>query len=447
MAEFVTKKENQRRLMVVIICAIFDTLAVAGLIFAIKGASDIEQGDRAKHVDTLQQLREELAEIRKERVLLERLYVDFSKHVGWNTEPTGTTDNVVATGLNGQQMRDFLKGRYDELTTKYRVSGLRLVDQNGEGTPLTIVELFNKLKELEDSFKGECATLEQRIKAEQGREQTEITATLTADQGLANQIKSADGNSGLVMDYQRLLKDYYQLQKAHDAELYGDGTAENRGLEGEAFKAQQALTELRKKNLRAKGELEAKRTEFRLRRDTIIHNKKEAEERKEPDGTILAVDLATNQAYIDLVHADRIFKGTRFRVYSLEKGGVKVDKGEVEVTVVREQNSSVVAITKMYGKDDPIRTGDKVYNEYYEKGKQRYIVIAGRLTGRLSNDEAGAVVKEFGDIYQEKVDERTSYVVLGEGYENSDAFKMAQEWGVKYLREKSLYDYLGVPHD
>ena len=449
MAEFVTKAENQRRLIVLIMCIIADTAALGGIIFSWKGASDIEQGDPNKYQDTLKIRRADLEAVRKERREIETAYVRFSQLVGWRMLAEGTTDRFVSGGLSGGQLTSFLNKWATILTTEHKVPAdqVKPPDQTGTGTDLVLVKLFDKLKELEEQYRAECTKLEGQIAAERTREVNAITGAADAEKRAMDQIKSPDGNSGLVMDYQRLLKDYYNLQKQHDAELFGDGSPESRGLEGKAYEAQKGLTELRKKNSRAKTELDAKKVEYRTRRDLIIHNKKEAEERKEPDGSILAIDTPSNVAYIDLLHVDRIFRGTRFKVYSLEKGGVKVDKGEVEVTVVRERTSSVVAVTKVYNASEPIKAGDKIYNEYYEKGKTRYIVIAGRLTGKLSNEEAAAVVKEFGDVFQEKVDQRTSYVVLGDGYETSDAFKMAQEWGVKYLRERSLYDYLGVPHD
>src|SRR5206468_4207132 len=136
------------------------------------------------------------------------------------------------------------------------------------------------------------------------------------------------------------------LERSHSTELAGDGTPENPGLEGEAFAAQQKLTDLKRDHLRERRELEARKAEYEARKNWIIHRREEAKERKDPDGEILSVLEAQNTAYIDLAHRDRIFKGSRFKVYSLEKGGGKVDKGEIEVIEVREELSSKVAITK-----------------------------------------------------------------------------------------------------
>ncbi len=42
------------------------------------------------------------------------------------------------------------------------------------------------------------------------------------------------------------------------------------------------------------------------------------------------------------------------------------------------------------------------------------------------------------------MDENTNYVVVSEGYEDHPNYKAALEYGIKVLREKILYDYLGV---
>ncbi len=123
---------------------------------------------------------------------------------------------------------------------------------------------------------------------------------------------------------------------------------------------------------------------------------------------------------------------------------MKVDKGTVEVIEVGTQGYSRVAMYPL-GADDPIKRGDRIYDEYYERGKARSIAIAGRLTGKLSNEEAIKEIKRFGDAYQERVGEKTNYVIVGEGYEDDPNYKLALEWGVKILREKPFYEYLGIP--
>lgn len=446
MAEFVTKKENTRRLMVVIFCIIADTLALTLIIFAWKGATDYMEGDQKKIHDPIKDLRRDIQNLRAERFQDEQNFAGWSQPIGWNLVSQGSYDRFGGIGVSREALGDFLRRWHGVLTETHKVSGLRPFDQEGTDSPLTLVALFDKLQELETQYANSCGQLETQIKTEREREVRVGTEIAAAEKALADEIRSPDGNSGLVMDFIRLLRDQYNLEKQHAQELYGDGVTD-RGLEGQAIEAQRQLTELKKANLVLRSEYEAKRSELNLRRSWILHRQAEAKVRKEPDGEVLSLDVKQNVAYIDLLHRDRIFRGTRFRVYSLEKGGVKVDKGEIEVINVREAVSSVAAITRTYSADDPIKPGDKIYNEYYERDKTRHIAIAGRLKGRLDNHDASRLIQEFGDVFQEKVDEKTNYLILGEGYPDSPNYKLALEWGVKFLRERSLYDYLGVPQD
>ena len=148
-------------------------------------------------------------------------------------------------------------------------------------------------------------------------------------------------------------------------------------------------------------------------------------------------------AWIDVTHKDRLFRGTRFKCYSLRKGGEKETIAEVEVIEVGRLRSKV-AILRHYTEED-LKVDDRIYNEYYERDTPKYIAFAGRFTGKLSTIEAARAAREFGDLYQKKVDEKTNYLIIGEGYEEDPNFKAALKWGVKILLEKYFYDYLGIP--
>jgi len=114
---------------------------------------------------------------------------------------------------------------------------------------------------------------------------------------------------------------------------------------------------------------------------------------------------------------------------------------------VREDLSSICAILTTSDPHWPLKVGDKIYNELYEGGRTRYVAFAGRFTGKLSNEEGAAALRKFGDVYQEKVDDKTNYVVVADGYEEHPNYKAALEYGIKILRESILLDYLGIRRD
>ncbi|MBI2931857.1 MAG: hypothetical protein HYY16_09415 [Planctomycetes bacterium] len=432
MAEFVTKKEEQRRLATLIVCIILCTLSLVLGIYSIKGAADIQ--DKEKKVDTIKKLTVDIEERRKDVQILQDNYVDFSRPVGWRTDARASYDRFVTGGLKGEPLKGYLDLWVSELQRPgYNISEFKpWSGPEGAGDPLTLIKLYQKLSSLESDLRSKNQDLEKAIK------KAEADAKATREEIEATEQKNLEEiDRSLKEEYKRLLLELSTRERQHFEELAG--------LKTETFALGQTLKDLRDHNRLERARLEQRQQDLLTRINWIIHHREEAKERKEPDGVVLAVDPEDNTAFIDLVHRDRIFKGTKFKVYSLEKGGTKVDKGEVEVIEVRPELSSRVAITSTTDPKDPIKPGDRIYNEFYEKGKVRYIAIAGRLSGKLSNEEAARLIREFGDVFQDKVDERTHYVVVGEGYENHPNYLLALEWGVKIMVERHLFDYLGVP--
>ncbi len=442
MSEFVTKKENQRRLISLIICIVVCTFSLAGGIYAMVNTNNIED-NKEKPDGTIRKLAQEIKEERETFRRHEDIYIAFSKAIGWRLASRGSSDRFPTTGVSGSEMKAYLDHWVTELARPgYDIKDFKPWLQEGQGSPLVLTTLFDKLKEKEDFYRNENLRLDNKFKEVEAQAKTameDINNTETRN--------LADIDGTLKKDYMQLLTSFGTKERQHADELSA--------LEVETFTKQRELTELRNKNVKESTKYEDRRADLNTRIDWIQYKREEAKERKEPDGTVLGVDASDNVAYIDLLHADRIWPGSRFRVYSLEKGGVKLDKGEVEVIQVRDAVSSRVAILKTVDPREPIKRGDKIYNEFYERGKKRYIALSGRLTGKLSNEEAAKKIREFGDTFQERVDEKTNYVVVGEGFAGPDGtigtdddeanFKLAQDLGVKVLLERYLYDYLGIP--
>ncbi len=448
MAEFVTKKEHGRRLATLIVCIVICTLSLALGIYALTTANSIEQKENTP--GTIKDLKGQISKQVALTTTIEGNFRDFSQGIGWNHKGNVSYDRHPTTGVSGNELKSYL----DHWVTELAKPGFDVKDfkpwlQEGAGNPLLLTDLYNRLAALETDYRGRNQTLDGAIKAAEAASKAALD-----DMNAVEQKNLDDIDKQLKEDYKRLLKDLGTKERQHGEELVA--------LEVDTFNKQRDLTELKNRNLQSETRLVARKNDLQTRINWITYRREEAKERKEPDGVILAVDEKDNIAFIDLLHADRIFNGTRFKVYSLEKGGVKLDKGEIEVIQVRTALSSKVAIIRTNDAKEPVRPGDRIYNEFYEKGKTRYIAIAGRLTGKLSNEEASRKIREFGDVFQEKVDERTNYVIVGEGYAGPDGvlgvsdtdaagqddhgnMKLAREWGVKILLERHLYDYLGVP--
>ena len=447
MAEFVTRKEAQRRLWTVVVCAVLSVIALAVGLLNYKGVTDEEKAEQA---GTVAALRREIDTVQKSNQALRDAYREFSKSIGWARTASDTTsraENVnFGAGMSGitpTAIKLYLDSWVTDQFPRLDIKGYKTwLGAGGDGKELTLTELFDILRKKEDELKAKIKAFEADKERDAKAAGEYVADTWKADAALLEEIDRR--GTGLKDNFISRLTDLRNIEKKNRLDIEGDGTPANKGLAGEVAALQIELTDLKNRQVNLKVQLAQQRKELETRINWIIYRAEEARERKEPDGEILAVNLDQGIGFIDLVHQDRIFRGGRFKVYSLEKGGEKRDKGEVEILEVARENASKVAVYST-NPDDPIKSGDRIYNETFERGKARNIAIAGRLTGKLSNEDAIRKIKEFGDVYQARLDEKTNYLIVGEGYEDDPNYKLSLEYGVKIMIEKIFHEYLGVP--
>jgi hypothetical protein len=459
MAEFVTRKEAQRRLWTVIVCAVISVIALAVGLLNYKGVSDEEKGEQA---GTVAKLRQEVRAQIEANQRARDSYRDFSRHIGWarvgydtasraQDVGFGTLDGTHGlSGITPTVIKEYLNSWVTDQFPKLEIKGYKRWPLPGEpanndaGNFLTLTDLFEILTKKAAELDAKIRALDAERDAANKAGAEYIAETLKQDAALLQEIDLR--GTGLKDNFISRLTDLRNIEKKNRLDIEGDNTPGNRGLAGEVNALQVELTDMRNRQVNLRVQLAQQRKELETRINWIIYRAEEARERKEPDGEILAVNLDQGIGFIDLVHQDRIFRGGRFKVYSLEKGGEKRDKGEVEILEVSKESASKVAVYSTNA-DDPIKSGDRIYNETFERGKPRNIAIAGRLTGKLSNEDAIRKIKERGDVYQDRLNEKTNYLIVGEGYEEDANFKLSQEYGVKIMIEKIFHEYLGVPTD
>ncbi len=198
----------------------------------------------------------------------------------------------------------------------------------------------------------------------------------------------------------------------------------------------------------AKGEEEMKvlRKDLGNVKDRIDQFQKRSELARastEADGRITHSVPTQNYAWIDLGSKHTLLAGTRFEVFGLDKGGKKVPKGEIEVLKVWEDNSQV-AIIKTLDSERPIEGGDYITNEVFDRSKTKVFAFAGRFTGKYSNEEAKKKIEEIGGAVVELATLDTAYVVVGKDFESDINYAKAQDWGIIIIREKDLYELMGI---
>ena len=452
MAEFVTKAENKRRLAIIIVCAVVNVAALTFGGIGMKKGGDIEHGaENSGNIIKLKQAVEAQKEINK--ALMDN-YLAYAKDIGWRYEAVGTRDRFATSPLQSDVLKNYLSdlvkypaAQKDKMgKSVFEIFGIakyKRWDEQGAGENLVLTRVFDELLAKENEYKTKIDDLKASIDKERAAEVTIQKATDTTN---SEKMKQIDGGAaaaapagGLIGEVIRLNQDLNKTQKSNTEDLAK--------TEEETIAKQNEATTVKNDIVRKKGASQAVKDDFKRRIYVIQHHREEAKERRDPDGEILSINENRQLAYINLLRKDRLFRGTKFQVYSLEKGGQKLDKGTIEVVEVRENLSSVCAVLNTVDLHWPLKVGDKIYNELYEGGRTRYVAFAGRFTGKLSNEEAAAGLRKFGDVYQDKVTDQTNYVVVADGYEEHPNYKAALEYGIKILRENILMDYLGIRRD
>lgn len=452
MAEFVTKAENKRRLAIIIICAIVNVAALTLGGIGMKKGGDIEHG--AENPGNIVKLKKAIEEQKDANKLLIDNYLTYAKDIGWRNEAIGTTDRFATSPLQSDVMKKFLSdivkypaNRPDmgkSIFEHFEIKKYKRWDEQGAGENLVLTRVFEELLTKENEYKTKIEDLKASIEREKA---AEVASQKSTDAANAAVMKDIDGGAapnaaaaGLIGEVIKLNQDLNKTQKSNSDDLAT--------VEVDTIAKQNESTTVKNENIRKRAASAAIKEDFKRRIYVIQHHREEAKERRDPDGEILSINENRQLAYINLLRKDRLFKGTKFAVYSLEKGGQKLDKGVLEVIEVRDNLSSVCAVVSTVDPVNwPIKAGDKIYNELYEGGRTRYVAFAGRFVGKLSNEEASAGLRKFGDVYQDKVDEKTNYVVVADGYEEHPNYKAALEYGIKILRENILMDYLGIKRD
>ncbi|MDC3379408.1 hypothetical protein OAX78_03905 [Planctomycetota bacterium] len=203
-----------------------------------------------------------------------------------------------------------------------------------------------------------------------------------------------------------------------------------------------------------KGQLEARIADL---------NKKEERtfaENTLPDGEVVYADSDLGYAWIDLGRNHGLRRNERFEVYQFIKGGRQRLKGVIEVRRVDDDMAQCAIIDPVELTDpitgdrvtlpdpnDPIVKGDLIRNPYFDKEEQKVFVFLGeRLENRYYNlQEVVRRLEDFGARVDNDVSIETDFVVLlAESEETFQAqTDRAAQFGVIFMREEELLDYIG----
>lgn len=149
-------------------------------------------------------------------------------------------------------------------------------------------------------------------------------------------------------------------------------------------------------------EIDARKEQARLfkeKRDLVIA-------RDDPDGSILASNPGFGTATIDLGSADKAFVGLKFTASDLDRGGNRVDRGQVMIVKVLGPHSSQVRIVS-----GQAGSGYRLHNPFYQPGERIHVFFAGKLD-KWPVEMARERLERMNVVVQSALDGKTDYVVI-----------------------------------
>lgn len=208
----------------------------------------------------------------------------------------------------------------------------------------------------------------------------------------------------------------------------------------------------------------------------------------EPDGSILEADFATKLAVIDIGSSSGVDRGYRFEVFRLMSGVYRVSKGFLEVRSVRAETatctilertvelprcatcgytarqpeeqycpycvggSSGIGVLRLAAKpkvvtfgmnpENPIATGDSIWNPLFKPGKSMKVLYAGDplIPGKFSRQFIRNTVEWYGNEIVEDMGAHVDLVVAGRLAIST--VEAARELGVDLIYEFELFPFL-----
>ena len=239
-------------------------------------------------------------------------------------------------------------------------------------------------------------------------------------------------------DIKRKLLDEKEKIQNELARVQRDGRLEQARLASKIAEKEARIADLTKKEKRTFGEF------------------------SKPDGEVIHADVSLGYAWIDLGRRHGLPKNLRFQVYQFVKGGRQKVKGLVEVRRLEDDMSQCAILedqlvqhpitgelVRVPDKDDPIVKGDLIRTPLFDPHEQKTFVFLGKDAQNryYSREELERKLEEFGAKIHKQVTQETDYVViLGDLAEDAtlqDQQRLASEFGVIFLPEKELLEYLG----
>ncbi len=324
-----------------------------------------------------------------------------------------------------------------EFTTPTKLASTLEVFKGAFGIPgslKSLNEILNAAKNKLSSVQDQVASLESTLNNTRA-ERDQINETLAS-------VRSAkDEEISRLQDEKRQVeRNLDQTQRNLQAQL-----ADQRSKVQRARDERRSIEEASSKKLAAKErELQAMSAHVQTMADRIkLINSPGA-----PDGRILESSEMTGLAWIDRGAQDLVKSGMVFRVVEPGKDGGSIKAYAIVVRV--ERDKSMVRITDLKDKMNPVVQNDLILNDLYSPGLKRHIYLLGRFVYPFTKDELKRILESYGNVVHDKMTPEVDLVITGRKPLGEDAvdleatpeFLAASRWNVEIAAFNKIRDFL-----
>jgi hypothetical protein len=445
--EIVTRKERIRRIWI---------LVVSGIVLIGMVALSVHAKNKR---DELPQLiateKQRNADIEAKIADLESKLLAFSAPFGFRTEADVLTPEAPATPVDAKLLAEFLNMWRDRLAERYGITTYKkwAAEPDASAAGLTLPKLFDELRTLrekarqeEEAAVKESGAIDTAWKwAPGGGPDIQIPASTYTSAVLTAAKEAVEAQKKSDEEIKKLREELVNATKARDEKKLEIKT-KRQALDQALKDAQVKKTEALFAASQEKQKRDVEKKELQSRLDWLELSRQEASERQETDGRVVFADASRSIAYIDIRSKDGLFRGQRFKVFSLKKGGTKKMKGEIQVIDVLADYSRC-AVVKNIDRDDYMAGGDYIYDEFYDKTRKLEFAFAGHLVGPATVSQLEQKLRDYPRYrFAPKVKLETSYLVVGEGYEKDPGYVEAVKFGIRIIRERDFYAFLGLEY-
>jgi hypothetical protein len=431
----VTKKTDGRKkdptlIFMLGVCILIILISGISGYLSIKESDELTEKKLSQVIATKKTKTEELKNLENTLLIISRL-------TGWRNEAPWTRGDVKGNWTNYVKLATSLNEWIDFLKASYGISSYEAwpkespeTEKVTNGKYLTIAKLISEFEQIIKNNESVESSVKETRDANRRKNIEVINTYPRIKEEKNNEIKT--GRTSLSTQEQRV-KDIIEQKETEVVNLLREIKERTRDILTIVQKAEINTTQLSKELAEYDDRL------MKLKRKLRI-----AEEGIEVDGELIVADIGNGYVYVDLGLQDAILDGLEFEVFKIQEGTMRQYKGRIKITKIYDKYSEAAITDSVNDPQNPIAVGDVINCKTYSRTKTKSFAFVGKMIGKHRTDDLKKKIIEFGGTTPEEITPELTYLVVGDEYKDDPNFDKARQLGVVLIREKELYNLLGL---